>query len=117
MTSRRDGALIKMRNADDQFFQSLAERLDAAAQAPARLKSKIYSALVQESQKTSPLRMLSETRRAGYQLCQWEKLMQVVPRAGSVNHCHLCHARLLAESLDHAPLPWSGCPYARFHKR
>lgn len=109
--------LNKMRNADDQFFQSLAEPHDATAPAPARLKSRLYSAIVRESQKKSPLRVLSETRRAGYQLCHWEEIMQLVPGAGSVNHCHLCGMRLLAESLENAPLPWSGCPYAQFHKR
>ncbi len=117
MTSRSDGALNNMRHADDQFFQSLVEREDATVTAPARLKSRIYSALVKESQKKSPLRALSETRKAGYQLCYWEKILQVMPGAGSVNHCRICHARLLAEFIETAPLPWSGCPYAQFHKR
>lgn len=108
-----------MKIADDQFFQSLVERQDDAApiRAPARLKSRLYSALVKECQKKAPLRVLSETRKAGYDLCYWEKIMQTVPGAGSFNHCQVCHARLLAEFLENAPLPWSGCPYAQFHKR
>lgn len=103
--------------ADDQFFQDLADHEDTAVSAPARLKARIYSALIRESRKESPLRALSETRRAGYELCRWEKVMQVVPGAGSVNHCRVCHARVLAEALTHAPLPWAGCPYAQFHRR
>lgn len=115
-TSQGDGTLNRTKQADDQFFQSL-EKLEDAVAAPPRLKSRIYSALVKESQRLSPLRVLSETRRAGYELCGWEKIMQLVPGAGSVNHCHVCGMRLLAESLEHAQLPWSGCPYAQFHKR
>ncbi|MGA8278204.1 MAG: hypothetical protein WB784_08425 [Rhodanobacteraceae bacterium] len=102
--------------ADDQFFQNLADDEDIAVSAPARLKARIHSALVRESQKESSLRALSETRRAGYELCRWEKVMQVVPGAGSINQCRFCHARVLAETLAHAPLPWSGCPYAQFHR-
>ena len=103
--------------ADDQFFRNLADHDDAAAPAPARLKARIYSALVKESQMESPLRPLSETRRAGYELCLWEKALQIVPGVGSLNHCRFCHARVLGESLTHAPLPWSGCPYAQFHRQ
>ncbi len=102
--------------ADDQFFRNLADREEAAVPAPGRLKARIYSALVRETQKESSLRTLSETRQAGYELCQWEKIMQVVPGAGHVNHCRVCHARVMGESLAHAPLPWSGCPYAQFHR-
>lgn len=107
--------LNNMRNADDEFFQSLAEGQDAAS-APACLKSRIYSALVKESQKKSPLRVLSETRSAGFQLCHWEKIMQVVPGAGSANHCHVCGVRLLAEFVENSPLRLCGCPYTQFHK-
>lgn len=105
--------------ADDGFFENLVDRQeqDATAPAPARLKAKLYSALLQRSQEDTSLRALSDTRRAGYELCLWEKAMQVVPGVGRLNHCRFCHARLLGESFEHAPLGWAGCPYAQFHRR
>lgn len=103
--------------ADDAFFQHLADQDAGTAVAPARMKARIYSALLRESQRESPLRALSKTREAGYELCLWEKVMQIVPGVGRLNHCRFCHARALGESLSNAPLAWSGCPYAQFHRR
>ena len=100
----------------ERILGTLAERDYLAAAAPPRLKSRLYSLLVRKSQETSALRSRSHSQEAGYQLCQWEKLLTLVPGVGHLNHCHLCHARVLAESLEHVPLPWTGCPYARFHK-
>ena len=100
----------------ERILRTLAERDDLSVAASPRLKSRLYSLLVRKLQETSALRSLSESKEAGYQLCQWEKFMTAVPGVGHVNHCHLCHARVLAERLEHVPLPWTGCPYARFHK-
>ena len=36
---------------------------------------------------------------------------------GSVNFCKFCHARILAERFERAPIYWSGCPYAAFQDR
>jgi hypothetical protein len=29
----------------------------------------------------------------------------------------VCHARVLAERLEHAPIYWPHCPYVRFQNR
>ena len=105
-----------MTNPVEKILRTQADWDDPSIVAPPRLKSRLYSLLVRTSQETSALRPLTESKQAGYELCQWEKLMTAVPGVGRVNHCYVCHARVLAENLEHAPLPWTGCPYARFHK-
>jgi hypothetical protein len=35
---------------------------------------------------------------------------------GSMNPCRVCHARVLAERVDHALIFWPHCPYAGFHR-
>ena len=104
-----------MSNPVEDILRTHADWDDRSVIAPPRLKSRLYSLLVRTFQETSALRSLSESKKAGYELCQWEKLMTVVPGVGHVNHCYLCHARVLAESLERVPLPWTACPYARFH--
>jgi len=34
----------------------------------------------------------------------------------SLNICRVCHARVLAEHLENAPIYWGGCPYVEFKK-
>jgi|GEM_PF-4574066 len=72
-TSRRGGTLNKMRKADDEFFENLVEHADTTATASARLKSRIYSALVKESQKIAPLRVLLQSLKAGCPYAQFHK--------------------------------------------
>jgi hypothetical protein len=104
------------------------ERLAAAAEsdaleserAPARLKAKIYSALVNRLSKTGPLLSLAETKTAGRGLCVFEEAVAALPvgeRIGSMNLCRVCHARMLAERLESAPIFWPHCPYSEFHRR
>jgi hypothetical protein len=33
----------------------------------------------------------------------------------SMNPCRICHARVLAERMEQAPIFWPGCPYSEFH--
>jgi hypothetical protein len=33
-----------------------------------------------------------------------------------MNPCRICHARILGERLEKAPIFWPGCPYSEFHK-
>lgn len=105
----------------EQLLERLAE-LDANAKpvrAPARLRAKIYSALVNRLGETGPLLSLSACEDAGGQLCVFEKALTALPlgdRIESKNPCRVCHARVLGEHLDHAPIYWPGCPYADFHK-
>jgi hypothetical protein len=106
---------------DDEFMEKIAEvvELSESEQAPARLKARLYSALVQQQVQTGPLMSLSETNARGRQLCVFEQLVQIAPvgeRAKSLNICRVCHARVLAENMENAPIYWSGCPYVEFKK-
>jgi len=85
--------------------------------APARLKSRIHSALVQRLAEQGPLRSLTTCREAGGRLCVFEHTLAVLPgeRLPSANPCRVCHARILGERLEHAPIFWPGCPYSEFH--
>ena len=85
--------------------------------APASLRSRIYSALVREVEKSAPLRPLSATVQAGYAICAWENLTRHLPHGEASNHCRICPARVLAETVDSISIPWSGCPYHKLHSR
>ena len=88
--------------------------------APSRLKSRIYSALVQRQAQDGPLLGLAEVKARGRKLCVFEELVQVSPAGNSwkrKNYCRVCHARLMGENLEGAPVFWSGCPYAQFQNR
>lgn len=108
----------------DRFFEELAAETDVldsdAGQAPARLKARIYSALVQHLATSGPLLSLSATKEGGQPLCIFETVLGAVPlgqRMDSRNPCRVCHARLLAEHLESAPIFWPHCPYVHFHRR
>jgi hypothetical protein len=106
---------------DDEFMEKVADavELSESEQVPARLKARLYSALVQQQAQTGPLMSLTETNARGHQLCVFEQLVQIAPvgeRAKSLNICRVCHARVLAEHLDNPPIYWNGCPYVEFKK-
>jgi hypothetical protein len=87
--------------------------------APTRLKSKIFSALVQRQRQEGPLLSLTRVKEDGRKLCIFEELVQIAPlgeRAKQPNFCRICHARVLAERIENAPVYWPGCPYADFQK-
>lgn len=82
--------------------------------APARLKAKVYSALMLRQAESGPLMSLTETEACGQDLCVFEKLVRIAPvgeAAKSLNFCRACHARVLAENVENAPIYWGGCPY------
>ena len=88
--------------------------------APSRLKSRIYSALIERQQSDGPLLSLSEVKARGRRLCVFEELVQIAPVGESAkqpNLCRVCHARVLAEKIENAPVYWPGCPYAQFQNR
>jgi hypothetical protein len=88
--------------------------------APSRLKSRIYSALVRRQAEDGPLLSLSAVKEGGHCLCVFEQLVQIAPVGDSVkslNYCRVCHARLMAENMEGAPVFWSGCPYTQFQNR
>jgi hypothetical protein len=108
---------------DDTFFTRLAAKTDALSgesdRAPARVKARLYSALVAAQAAAGPLRSLPATKAAGRQLCVFEHVLQVVPngRIASMNPCRICHARVLAEHFESPPIYWPHCPYVDFKRR
>ena len=102
----------------DRFFDDLAAATDGERCAPTRLKSRIYSALMREAALSGPLRPLASCEQAGRSLCIWETMARAAS-AGTLdqlNYCRVCHARVLGERVEQAPLTWHGCPYADFQK-
>lgn len=105
---------------DDFWFERLADTTSDLAQehAPSRLKSKIYSALVSRMAESGSLLDLAETKNAGGRLCVFENTLTMLPVGAdlrSMNPCRICHARVLGERMEHAPIFWPGCPYSEFH--
>ncbi len=108
---------------DDLFFEQLGEvcdQLGERAPAPSTLKSRVFTALVRRQQQQGPLKTLSACRKAGETLCIFEQLVAIAPVGEPVkakNPCEVCHARLLGEKVDDAPIWWAGCPYVQFQNR
>jgi hypothetical protein len=101
----------------DRFFEDLASRPAAEQGASSRLKSRIYSALVERQAEEGPLASLGECHQSGSKLCVFEHLVRIAPLPETVkswNPCRVCHARLLAERVEDAPIFWPGCPYVEF---
>ena len=106
---------------DDEFLERIALEAEPAETgvAPSRLKSRIYSALVRQQEKTGPLLGLEQTKASGEGLCVFEELVRISPVGEGtkcLNLCRVCHARLLAEQLEHPPIYWPNCPYVSFKK-
>jgi len=108
---------------DERWFANLAASADVDEQrspaAPARLKSRIFSALVRRLTERGSLLTLAESKSCGGGLCVFEEAVALLgnERLGSMNPCNACHARVLGERLEHAPIFWPNCPYSDFHKR
>ena len=107
----------------EKGVERLLERLAVAdserspERAPARLKSKIYSAVIQRLSESGPLLDLRTSKAEGTVLCVFEETLTPFGSAvASMNPCRVCHARLLGEHLDRAPIFWPHCPYADFHR-
>jgi len=104
----------------EKLLEQAAAAAPARSPASTRLKSQIFSALQLEQQESGPLLSLSQTQAAGGRLCVFEELVRITPASEAVkqkNPCRLCHARWLAERVEHAPIYWPGCPYVRFQDR
>ena len=94
--------------------------MSANFRVPSRLKSRIYSALLKRQREDGPLLSLSQVKAGGRKLCVFEELVHIAPVSESAkqpNFCCVCHARVLAENIEKAPLNWLGCPYAQFQNR
>jgi hypothetical protein len=107
---------------DERFFTTLADETDEGPQAdraPARLKARVYSALVVAQAERGSLRSLRDTHADGRPLCVFEHVVRAVPGEGiaSMNPCRVCHARALAERFETPPIYWPHCPYVEFTRR
>ena len=112
-------ASLLSRQKDDSAFESLAAAMSAES-APPSLKSRIYSALMARQAQSGPLLGLPAVRAGGRQLCVFEELVRIAPvgeKKQAFNYCRICHARVIAERMDSAPIYWPGCPYAAFQRR
>jgi hypothetical protein len=106
---------------EDLWFERLAEASGELTpeRTPPRLKSRVYSALVARMAESGSLLDLVDTRSSGARLCVFETALTLLPRRtniSSMNPCRICHARLLGERMEHAPIFWPGCPYSEFHR-
>jgi len=110
--------------ADDSFFENLSKAAEPIegelAKAPSRLKAKVYSALLRRQTESGPLLSVSATEASGRSLCVFEKAVEVLPvgeRIKGLNFCRVCHARVVAEKMQNAPIYWPHCPYSQFQNR
>ncbi|MDX1982438.1 MAG: hypothetical protein SFV51_19340 [Bryobacteraceae bacterium] len=106
----------------ERFLEALAgqEDLTTGGAAPSRLKSRIYSAMLDQMAETEPLASVTESKQCGGQLCIFEEIMERAPVGDTAkrwNYCAVCHARVLGERVENAPIYWPGCPYAQFQNR
>jgi hypothetical protein len=122
MSSSRNNNDNDNYNNEDQVFRRLfsltAGTPEAAgARAPSSLKARLYSSIIAKQQASGSLASLDRTVASGYGICVFEKLVQIAPvgeAAKSPFFCHVCHARVLAETFDNAPIFWPHCPYVDF---
>lgn len=100
----------------DQLIKASAEGSLDPVPASSRLKSRILSRLIELEQAEGPLRVLSQNRVKGDALCVFEHIVASLPSDAlqSRNPCSVCHARVLGEQVEKAPIYWPGCPYAKF---
>jgi hypothetical protein len=97
----------------------VAEEPDAV-RAPSTLKSRIFSAIQREQAASGPLRSLTQTKADGRNLCVFEELVVIAPVGEDMksrNPCRVCHARVLGERVEGAPIWWPHCPYSDFQNR
>jgi hypothetical protein len=102
-----------------EFRSLLSESATKDQQAPSSLKARLYSAFIRKQQETGSLASLDASVSAGHGVCVFEKLVQIAPvgeAAKSPFFCEVCHARILAETFDNAPIFWPNCPYVKFKK-
>jgi hypothetical protein len=94
--------------------------MEGRLRAPARLKARIYSVLTRRQESSGPLLSLTETRQAGHGLCVFESFWEKLPlddAAKRFNCCSVCHARVVGEHMERAPIYWHACPYVAFGKK
>ncbi len=99
----------------DDILSAAEASGNAPERASSRLKSRILSRLIALEQAEGPLRILSESKASGERLCVFEEAVALLPEElQSRNLCAVCHARIMGERVENAPIYWSGCAYTRF---
>ena len=100
---------------DDIWEQSSDSDLPAAS---SRLKSQLYSKMIATQELTGPLVQLGVSKAQGQELCVFEQIMASAPVKSlqEYQYCKICHARVLGEAFENAPIFWPNCPYAEFQK-
>ncbi|MEZ5352919.1 MAG: hypothetical protein R2762_09815 [Bryobacteraceae bacterium] len=96
-----------------------APATDSAPAASSRLRARLLTAMLRKQAETGPLLSLAESKARGGALCVFEELVVIAPVGESnrcKNPCNVCHARVLAERMEPAPIWWPGCPYADYQK-
>ena len=105
---------------DDKWFSELAEAAPSPADGGVSscLKSRIYSRLIAEQESAGALEPLTESAAHGSGLCVFEHLVAIVPssRIQEYQYCKICHARVLGERVENAPIFWPNCPYSDFQR-
>jgi len=105
---------------NERFMEKIAAvELTESESAPNSLKARVYSALLERQTETGRLESLAQSHARGHELCVFEQFVRISPvgeTAKSLNICRVCHARVLAEHMDHPPIYWEGCPYVAFKK-
>lgn len=101
---------------DDLIRQGAEGGEEEVPGARSTLKSRIFSRLIELERDAGPLRILSESRDLGEELCVFEHVVAALPskELQARNPCSVCHARVLGEEVENAPIFWHGCPYSRF---
>jgi hypothetical protein len=110
---------------DEQLFEQLAQAAEAEREqggeaAPSTLKSRLFSMLNQLQAAEGGLEGVDDCRARGGDLCVFEQLVAVAPVGHDLktkNPCRVCHARVLGENVEGAPIYWEGCPYVQFQNR
>jgi hypothetical protein len=103
----------------ERLLSDAAEQ-SSDAKAPSCLKARIYSTLMRQQAASGPLLGLAGSRDAGRGLCVFESLVNACPTGETINRlnlCEVCHARVLAERIEGAPIFWHNCPYVTFQNR
>lgn len=106
-------------NAERDFRSLLARSDERTEHAPSSLKARLYSNFVHTQQDTGTLASLDVSVASGQGVCVFEKLVQIAPigeQLKSPFFCQVCHARVLAEHFDKAPIYWPHCPYVKFQE-
>jgi hypothetical protein len=108
-----------MQDNDLEILLRSAEAESPSTDISTRLKSRIYSQLIERMQEEGPLLGLDESAATGRALCVFEKIVELSPTGEAIqafNYCRVCHGRILGENIENPPLYWPACPYADFKK-